>query len=322
MHTSTHYIFTNSFQKKIFMKIAHKNSISILTVMVTMALSACGGGGSSSTTAGAEGGNPKIATVSTLTGVNGFKVNYTPNFDIATGWKGAITSPLTYTSTSSINSFAVSDGATPANTYSQSTASGIAAGTLSDLHATTILSGTTCTYSRFGWLSGSVTETDGSTSDWYTPFALASTTPTSLSNLVYAGTQQASVYLEGNRSSTLSGVSGYATCDTNANYTASNKTLKLTLSNCNTVVGFNISGNFSLSTGTGITTITAQEIQRGAANQTVTSTSVESGNFLLAGSNGEELVGAATIKGSIALSNGTGGINPAIFLVVFGGKMQ
>ena len=41
---------------------------------------------------------------------------------------------------------------------------------------------------------------------------------------------------------------------------------------------------------------------------------------MLAGPNGEELVGAATVKGTIALTSGVGGSNPAIFLVVFGGK--
>ena len=49
---------------------------------------------------------------------------------------------------------------------------------------------------------------------------------------------------------------------------------------------------------------------------------MDSGNFLLAGPNGEELVGAATVKGSIALASGAGSSNPAIFLVVFGGKKQ
>ena len=306
------------------MKSSHKNPISILTVMVAMALSACGGGGGSSgTTAGtgSNGGNNTVATVSTLAGVNGFKVNNASSIYSATDLAGAITSPVTYTSSGSINSFAVADGATPANTYSQSSASGIPTGSFANIGATR-LGGSTYTYARFGWLSGSVTETNGSTSDWYTPFALASATPASPSNLTYAGTKQASVYLEGDRSGNLSGVSGSAECDTSANYTANTKTLKLTLSNCNAAVGFNISGDLSLSNGTGTTTIAAQQLPRDASDQTVKSTTVESGNFLLAGANGEELVGAATIKGTIVLSNGTVGSNPAIFLVVFGGKKQ
>lgn len=305
------------------MKILHKNPISILTATVAMALSACGGGGSSGTTAGSDtsGGDTAIATVSTLTGVNGFRVNYTPNVSSATGWTGNITSPVTYTSASSINSFALSDGASPTNTYSQNSASSSASGTFMQVGETN-LGGTTYTHSRFGWLAGSVTETDGSTSTWYTPFALASTTPTTPSNLNYAGTQQALVYLEADSSGTLSGSSGYASCDTSASYMAISKTLQLTLSNCSTGVGFNISGGFSLSNGTGSTTITAQQIRSGATQQTMASTSVDSGNFLLAGPNGEELVGAATVRGSIALSNGTGGSNPAIFFVIFGGKKQ
>jgi hypothetical protein len=133
-------------------------------------------------------------------------------------------------------------------------------------------------------------------------------------------TQQALVYLEANKSGSLNGSSGYASCDTSASYTASTKTLQLTLSNCTTGVAFVISGGRSLSNGTGTATLTAQQIPRGASDQTVTSASVESGNFLLAGANGEELVGAATIKGSIALSNGTPGSKPAIFFVIFGGK--
>jgi hypothetical protein len=305
------------------MKPIHKNPISILTVMVAMALSACGGGGSSGTTAGTgtNGGNNTTDTVSTIAGVNGFKVNYASSISSSTDLAGAITSPVTYTSSGSINGFAVADGATPANTYAQSTASGIAAGSFAKIGATT-LGGSTYTYSRFGWLSGSITETDGSTSAWYTPFALASTTPASPSNHTYAGTQQALVYLQANKSGALSGSSGYATCDTSANYAANSKTLQLTLSNCTTGVAFNISGDLSLSNGTGTTTLKAQQIPRGASDQTVKSTSVDSGNFLLAGVNGEELVGAATIKGSIALTNGTGPSNPAIFLVIFGGKKQ
>ena len=52
------------------------------------------------------------------------------------------------------------------------------------------------------------------------------------------------------------------------------------------------------------------------------STSVDSGNFLLAGANGEELVGAATVNGTIALASGAGSSSPALFFVVFGGKKQ
>jgi hypothetical protein len=317
-------VFIN--QKGKFMKFMHKNSISALTAMAVMALSACGGGGSSSTTASNSNNSNNnssttITSVSTLAGVNGFKVNYTPNFSSATAWTANITNPVTYSSSGSIDSFAVSDGASPANTYSQSSAGGLTAGTFVSINATNV-GGTTYSYSRFGWLSGAVTETDGSTSDWYTPFALASATATAPGNLSYAGTQQALVYLEGNRSGTLSGPSGYAKCDTSATYTASSKTLQMTLSNCTAAVGFNISGGFSLSNGTGTTTMTAQRVLGSATPQTMRSTTVDSGNFLLAGSNGEELVGAATIKGSIALSNGTGGSNPAIFFVIFGGKKQ
>lgn len=308
------------------MKSIHTNPVSALTVMVAITLSACGGGGSSSTTAGTgtnsgKNGNTTIASVSTLTGVNGFKVNYTPNFASATAWTGTTTSPVAYTSSSSIDSFAVSDGASPAHSYSQSGATGLSAGTFATLGATN-LGGTTYTYARFGWLSGAVTETDGSTSAWYTPFALTSTTPAATGNFSYAGTQQALVYLAANRSGTLSGSSGYAYCDTSASYTATSKTLQLTLSNCTRGVGFNISGGFTLANGTGTTTIAAQQIQTGATRQTMASATVDSGNFLLAGPNAEELVGAATIKGSIALSNGTGGSNPAIFFVIFGGKKQ
>jgi hypothetical protein len=305
------------------MKSIYNNLISIFPFVVAIAVSACGGGGTSITTVGAvtDGGSTTTATVSTLKGVSGFKVNYTPNLSNPTGWTGSTTSPVTYSSSSNINSFAVSDGASPANTYFQSSASGISDGTFATADAIN-LGGTTYTYSRFGWLSGSVTETDGSTSAWYTPFALASTTTTSQSNLSYVGTQQALVYLEANKSGLISGSSGYAKCDTSASYTANSKTLQLGLSNCTTGVAFSISGGLSLSNGTGTTTITAQQLPGGATDQTVTSTSVESGNFLLAGANGEELVGAATIRGSIALSNGTGGSNPAIFLVIFGGKRQ
>lgn len=289
-------------------------------------LTACGGGGdgggSSGTTNGpsANGGNTNASTVSKLTGVNGFKVNYTPNFTNPTAWTGGVTSPITYTSSTDISSFAVADSATPAHTYSQAGATGIRAGQFASINGTN-LGGTTYTYSRFGWLSGSVTQTDGSNTYWYTPFALASTTPTSPTNLSYAGMQQALVYLEGDKSAGVSGgISGYATCDTSATYTAISKTLKLTLSNCTTGVSFNISGDLTLANGTGTTTLTAQ--QPTGNLQTITSTTVDSGNFLLAGPNGEELVGAATIKGSIALTDGTGGNRPAIALIVFGGKKQ
>lgn len=307
------------------MKSSQTTSLAFLTVAVAAALTACGGGGSSSTTVSAGTGtssttHPPIAT-STLKGVSGFKVNYTPNFASATAWTGSIASPVTYARSSSIDSFAVSDSASPAHTYSQSGPTGIRAGQFAFIGGTA-LGGTTYTHARFGWVAGRVTETDGSTSDWYTPFALASTTATVPTNLSYAGTQQALVYLQANRSGTMPGSDAYATCDTRATYTANSKTLQMTLSNCTTDVGFNIAGGFSLTNGTGTTTMTAQQIQGSAALQTMTSASVESGNFLLAGANGEELVGAATIQGSIALSNGTGSSNPAIFFVIFGGKKQ
>ncbi len=306
-----------------YMKSIQQISIPVLTIIAVLALSACGGGGSSGTinSNSTDSGSNTTASASTLTGVNGFKVNYTPNFASPNGWTGQTTSPVSYTSSTSINSFAVADGASPINTYSQTGASGLSAGTFATVGATN-LGGTTYTYSRFGWLSGSVTETDGSTSAWYTPFALASTTPTSPTNISYAGTQQALVYLAADRTATLSGSSGYAKCDTSASYTASSKTLQMALSNCSTGVGFNISGGFTLANGTGSTTLAAQQIRIGSTQQAMTSSTVDSGNFLLAGPNGEELVGAATIKGTIALSNGTGNSNPAVFFVIFGSAKQ
>lgn len=308
------------------MKISKKTSVATVCAILAAALSACGGGGSSGTTdstssTNGSSTNSTTASVSTLTGVNGFKVNYTPNFTNATGWTGQVSSPITYTSASSIDSFALADGATPANTYSQSGASGLSAGTFVTIGQTN-LGGTTYTYSRFGWLAGSVTETNNSTTTWYTPFVLVSSTPATPPDLSYVGTQQALVYQQADRNGSLSGVSGYAKCDTSASYTASSKTVQLTLSNCSTGVGYTISGGVTLSNGMGTSTLSAQQNITGAAQQTMTSASVDSGKFLLAGPNGEELVGAATIKGTMALSNGTGSSNPGIFLVVFGGKKQ
>lgn len=256
-----------------------------------------------------------------MAGVNGFKVNYTPNFSNATAWTGHITSPVTYTSSTNINSFGVADSASPAHSYAQSVALVVQAGTFAMLDGTN-LGGTTYSHARFGWLYGSTTESNGSTTDWYTPFALASSAPSSPTDLRYAGTQQASVYLQGDRSGTLPGVSGYATCDTSASYTANSKTLQVTLSNCTAGVGFTTTGGFTLSSGTGTTTLVAQSSQGLGLQQTMTSTTVDSGNFLLAGPTGEELVGAATIKGTIALASGTGSSNPALFFVIFGGKKQ
>lgn len=254
-----------------------------------------------------------------LSGVNGFKVNYTPNISSATAWTGQIASPVTYTRTTSIDNFAVADGSAPAHTYSQTGATGIRSGQFTSIGATK-LGGTTYTYSRFGWLSDSTTETNGSTTAWYTPFALASTTPIAPTNLSYAGTQQALVYIEGDaRVDAPVGLYGYAICDTSANYTASSKTLQLALSNCTIDTKYTLSGSLTLANGTGSSTL---KVQGGTTQQTVTSATVDSGNFLLAGPNGEELVDAATVKGSIALSDGTGSSNPAIFFVIFGGKTQ
>lgn len=298
-----------------------KTILSGVLVAALATLTACGGGGSSGTTSSpsANISTPQPTTISKLTGVKGFMVNYTPNFSSAASWAGQVASPVTYTSATGVNSFAVADAASPGHTYSQTGPTGLSAGTFVSLNGTN-LGGSTYTYSRFGWLSGSVTETNGSTTAWYTPFALASTTPTSPTNLNYAGTQQALIYLEGDRGGGVAGISGYASCDTSASYTSSSKTLQLTLSNCTASASFNISGGFTLTNGTGTTTLTAQQTQTNL--QTMASATVDSGNFLLAGPNGEELVGAATIKGSIALSNGTGSSNPAIFFVIFGGKKQ
>lgn len=307
------------------MKSTKKISISILAAMAVMVLSACGGGGgggSSGTTnsPSANSSSTTASSVTRLTGVNGFKVNYTPNFSSPTAWTGQITSPALYTDATGINSLAVADDAAPAHTYSQASATGSSSGTFLDLNGTNV-GGTTYTYARFGWLFGSTTETDNSTTAWYTPFALASTTPTASTDRSYAGTQQALVYLEGDKSAGVSGgISDYAQCDTSASYTASSRTLQLTLSNCSTGVSFNISGGLTLVNGTGTSTLAAQ--QPTGNLQTITSTAVDSGNFLLAGPNGEELVGAATIKGSIALANGTGSNKPALFFVIFGGKKQ
>jgi hypothetical protein len=166
----------------------------------------------------------------------------------------------------------------------------------------------------------------GNYSSWYTPFALASTTPVSPVDAKYAGTQQALVYLHATATSQFPGISGYAICDTSASYTASSKSLQLNVSKCTQGVSFGITGGVTLANGTGSATLNAVKIQpQPTLNNpatTVTSSTVDSGNFLLAGPNGEELVGAATVKGSIALSDGTGSSSPALFLVVFGGQKQ
>lgn len=307
------------------MKSIKKMHISVLVAVTALALSACGGGGSSGTannsSASANSSNTRNATVSRLTGVNGFTVNYnTSSASSATGWSGQVASPVTYTSVTDINSFVVADAASTSHTYSYSGANVIKANQFAFINGTS-LGGTNYIYSRFGSLYGSTTETNGTATDWYTPFALASTTPASPTNLSYTGAQQALVYLEGDKGSGVSGgISGYATCDTSASYTASSKTLQLTLSNCTTGVSFDISGGLILTNGTGTSTLTAHQTQGNL--QTLTSVSVDSGNFLLAGPNGEELVGAATIKGTIGLTNGTGGTKPAIALIIFGGKKQ
>lgn len=290
------------------------------TAAAALALAACGGSGTSSSTAGTNGsgGNGTTATVSKLTGVNGFKVNYTPDSANATGWTGTVTSPVVYTSATSINSFALADGASPAHTYSQTGSGGLSAATFVTAGASN-LGATSYTYGRFGWLSGAITETNGSSSDWYTPYALASATPTTPTNRSYAGTKQALVYLIGDRSGALSGPSGYAECDASASYTASSQSLQLSFSNCSQAVGYSIAGSLTLANGTGSTSLVAQQLQAGPSQQTMTSSTVDSGNFLLAGPNGEELVGAATLRGSIALTSGIGSSNPALFFVVFGG---
>ena len=297
---------------------------------VVLALSACGGGGSSSSADngnnnggnGTNGGSSTTITTAKLTGVNGFKVNYTPTGSSFTGFAGKVTSPIIYTnSSSSIDTFAIADAASPAHTYSQTGGSSFSAGTFAKVGASN-LGGTNYSYARFGWLGGQVTEADGSTSAWYTPYALAINSPTTPTNLNYAGTQQALVYLQGDYANGLNGSSGYAYCDTSASYTASSKSLQLTLSNCTTGVGFSITGSVTLANGTGTSTLFAQQPNNGASTQKVTSSTVDSGNFLLGGPNGEELVGAATVKGTIALSSGAGTSNPAIFLVIFGGKKQ
>lgn len=299
----------------------------LLIAIAALSLAACGGGGSSGTTDtpnnnnGSNGGSSTSSTVSKMTAVNGFRVNYTPNGSSYTGFTGKITSPISYTNLASIDTFTIADAASPAHTYSQTGGSSFSAGTFATVGSSN-LGGTTYSYGRFGWLGGQVTEADSSTSVWYTPYALASSTPTTPGNLNYAGTQQALVYVLGDYTSGLSGASGYSRCDTSASYTASSKTLQLTLSNCSTGVGYTISGGLSLTNGGGTTTLMAQQPSIGATTKTVTSATVDSGNFLLAGPNGEELVGAATIKGTIALTSGAGSSNPAIFLVVFGGKKQ
>ena len=149
------------------MKSVQQISIQVLTAMAALALSACGGGGSSvstSSTTTNDGSTGAVgttnATVAKMTGVNGFKVNYTPNSSSPTGWTGHITSPVTYTSSAGINSFGVADSASPAHSYSQSGGGSISAGTFAMLGATN-LGGTTYSYARFGWLGGSVSERDG-----------------------------------------------------------------------------------------------------------------------------------------------------------------
>ena len=305
------------------MKAIQKISPVALAGASALALSACGGGGDGGTPApiqdaaggGNGGGN---STLQKLTGVNGFKIDYQGASPSPTTWQGSITSPISYTSATSLSNFTVTDSAAPAHSANLP-ASGLSAGTFVNLSGTQ-LGGTTYQYSRFGWLYGANAVDANNSTSWYTPFAVASPTPQSPASANYAGRQQALVYFQADQTSALSGGSGYATCDTNASYTASNKSLQLTLSNCTTGVSFNISGGITLANGTGSTTLTAIK-PNGATNPTtVTSSSVNSGNFLLAGPNGEELVGAATVNGSIGLSDGSGSTKPAIFLVVFGAK--
>ena len=110
-------------------------------------------------------------------------------------------------------------------------------------------------------------------------------------------------------------------CDSSATYTASSKSLQLSLSNCktnnNNANAFGVAGYVTLAAGNNASTL-------GVGSQGITvaglsSESVNSGDFLLAGPNGEELVGAATMEG-YAIEYATQGKTPAKFLLVFGGK--
>jgi hypothetical protein len=305
------------------MKTIQKISTPALILTTALALSACGGGGDGGGPApiqdaaggGNGGGN---STLQKLTGVNGFKIDYQGASPSPTTWQGSITSPISYTSATSLSNFTVTDNAAPAHSANLP-ASGLSAGTFVNLSGTQ-LGGTTYQYSRFGWLYGANAIDANNSTSWYTPFAVANATPQSPASANYAGRQQALVYLQADQTSALSGSSGWATCDTSATYTASNKSLQLTLSNCTTGVSFIISGSITLANGAGSTTLTAVKLNGVPNPTTVTTSSVNSGNFLLAGPNGEELVGAVTTTSSIALSDGTGSSNPAKFLVIFGVK--
>ncbi len=307
------------------MKAIQKISPVALAVASALALSACGGGGDGGTPApiqdetGGGGNGGGTSTLQKMTGVNGLKVTVQGDVKNPDGWQGSITSPISYSNATGINSFTVTDGATPPHSGNLSS-TGISAGTFVTLSYAK-LGGTTYQYSRFGWLNGSSPVDANNTAFWYTPFALASTTPKSPANANYAGKQQALVYLEGDTGTAFNSSAGSATCDASASYTASSQSLLLNLSNCTQVASsFNISGSVTLANGTGSTTLTAVQAVGEPDQTTVTTSTVNSSNFLLAGPNGEELVGAATVNGSIGLSDGSGSTKPAIFLVVFGAK--
>jgi hypothetical protein len=315
------------------MKNIQKISTAALIVGAALALSACGGGGGDSasqspikdeSSGGTGGGNGGGASpFQKLTGVNGFKIDYQGVFDsgppASSTWTGSITSPINYTSISNLNTFRLTDGAAHVVDFALS---GINTNEFYAPASGARVGGTTYTYSRFGWLYSDIQNATNTPTKWRTPFAVASSTPASPTDATYTGTNQALWYLQSDQTSATRGSFFELKCDSNATYTASSKSLQLSLSNCKTndqdAVNYDvIVGNVTLAAGTNTSTL-------GVGSQGVTlaglsSKSVDSGNFLLAGPNGEELVGAATIEGTYT-TYATSDTKPAKFLVIFGGK--